>query len=329
MWPSDYARSRPWWQGRAPTEVKALLVASPGGHIEELRLLASQFPTEPGEVHWVTSRSPQTESLLRDEVVHWIDPIASGDLARAARALPSALRLHRSLRPELVVSTGAAAAAPHLVAASLSRCPVWYVESATRLHGPSQTGRLVERLPGVTRFAQGEGWGDPRWITIPDVFTAFEVVDRVGVVPTPHTAVVSLGSERFPFERAVVGAERVLDGFDVYWQTGSTKVERDGTHLPQWVPADALRQAFRDADVVITHGGVGSALVALSEGKVPIVLARRANRGEHIDDHQLEVCELLADRGLAVCADPDELSSEHIAEAAAKVARVRAPVETS
>lgn len=304
-----------------------LLVASPGGHIEELRLLSSQLSIPADEVQWVTSRTPQTESLLEGQRVHWVRHIGSGEHKAAALAVAGAVSLHRRLRPRLVVSTGAAAATPHLVAAALWRCPIWYVESATRLHGPSATGRLAQMLPRASLFVQGQGWGDPRWRSIPDVFDTFEVVDREGQVPHPRTAVVSLGTERFPFERAVNRAEEVLAGFDVYWQTGSTSVERDGQQLPQWVAAEELRGACRRADLVITHGGVGSALMALSEGKVPIVLPRRAHRGEHIDDHQLEVASLLAARGLAVCADPDDLSIEHVRLAAGKVARVRAQAD--
>jgi UDP-N-acetylglucosamine--N-acetylmuramyl-(pentapeptide) pyrophosphoryl-undecaprenol N-acetylglucosamine transferase len=303
--------------------VTVLLVASPGGHIEELRLLASQFAADPAERHWVTSRTPQTESLLEGQQVHWVGHVGSGDLRGAAAALPAAIRLHRRLRPTMVVSTGAAAAAPHLIAASLWRCPVSYVESATRLHGPSQTGRLAQRLPGASLFVQGTGWGDPRWRSIGDVFEAFEAVERPLDDGPVRKVVVTLGTERFPFRRAVSRAQALLEGYDVYWQTGSTEATRDGSPLPRWVPADELRLAVREADVVLTHGGVGSILVALSEGKVPIVMPRRAGEGEHIDDHQAEVCALLAERGLAVCADPDELSVAHLREAHSRVARLR------
>jgi UDP-N-acetylglucosamine--N-acetylmuramyl-(pentapeptide) pyrophosphoryl-undecaprenol N-acetylglucosamine transferase len=303
--------------------VTVLLVASPGGHVEELRLLAPRLGIGLDQVQWVTSRTPQTESLLAGETVHWMRHVGSGDLTGAARLLPTAVALHRRVRPRLVVSTGAAAAAPHLVAAAVARCPVTYVESATRVTGPSQTGRLAQRLPRTTLFVQGAGWGDPRWTPIPDVFDAFQVTPRTGPAREVRSAVVTLGTERFPFSRAVERAAALLEGRDVFWQTGSTSAEHLGEPLPQWVAADDLRRACRDSDVLITHGGVGSALVALESGKVPIILPRRADRGEHIDDHQLEVAGVLAGRGLAICVDPDDLTEEHLQAAFGLVAHHR------
>jgi UDP-N-acetylglucosamine--N-acetylmuramyl-(pentapeptide) pyrophosphoryl-undecaprenol N-acetylglucosamine transferase len=305
--------------------VTVLLVASPGGHVEELRLLAPRLGIAPDEVQWVTSRTPQTESLLAGESVHWMPHVGSGDLLGAARMLPAAVALQRRVRPRLVASTGAAAAAPHLVAAALARCPVTYVESATRVAAPSQTGRLAQRLPRTTLFVQGVGWGDRRWTPIADVFDAFEVTARPGPAREVRSAVVTLGTERFPFQRAVERTSALLEGRDVFWQTGSTRAELSGQPLAQWVDAEELRAACRGSDVLITHGGVGSALVALESGKVPIILPRRSDRGEHIDDHQLEVAGVLAGRGLAICVDPDELTEEHLQAAFGLVARQRRP----
>lgn len=293
--------------------------------MEELRLVALQMGLQPGPTHWVTSRTPHTEALLAGRTVHWMPHVASGDVVGAMRNLPRALALHRRVRPELVVTTGAAAAAPHLLVAAALRCPIRYVESATRRHGPSATGRLAQRLPRTALYAQGGGWGDARWQTIEDVFSAYQVesASREG---RPRRALVSLGTERYPFLRAVRNAERVLRDLDVVWQTGSTRVVRDGELLPQWMPGDRLRAACREADVVITHAGVGSVLTALGEGKVPVILPRQHEFGEHIDDHQLEAAQLLETRGLAVCADPDRLSQDHLERAFAMRARLRSEV---
>ncbi len=307
-----------------------LLVASPGGHIEELRLLLPTLGIDPADAVWVTSRTVQTESLLEGRPVRWIAPVASGQLGRAAASLPAAVRLHRQVRPRLVVSTGAAIAAPHLVAAAVHRVPIWYVDSATRLDGPSVTGRLAERLPRTSLFVQGRGWGDPRWARVPDVFDAYESLPREGPTGPVRSAVVSLGTERFAFDRAVTQVERVLLDrsvpVEVFWQTGNTSVVRDGVERPRWVTSEALRDACRRADVVITHGGVGSALCALAEGKVPILLPRSGRRGEHIDDHQADMVQMLAERGLAVAVDPDELTWEHLERAHALRARTRPEV---
>ncbi|MBA3867343.1 MAG: hypothetical protein H0X42_13545 [Solirubrobacterales bacterium] len=63
------------------------------------------------------------------------------------------------------------------------------------------------------------------------------------------------------------------------------------------MPFDAMLECFREADVVITHAGVGSILCARSEGHVPLVVPRRHDLGEHVDEHQAELTRALAARG--------------------------------
>lgn len=48
------------------------------------------------------------------------------------------------------------------------------------------------------------------------------------------------------------------------------------------------------ADLLIMHGGLGSAINALQARKVPIVMPRRAEYGEHLNNHQVEFVQLLA-----------------------------------
>ena len=52
---------------------------------------------------------------------------------------------------------------------------------------------------------------------------------------------------------------------------------------------DELNDHVRQADTVITHAGVGSIMVALSQGKRPVVVPRLQRFGEAVDDHQVQV----------------------------------------
>ena len=53
---------------------------------------------------------------------------------------------------------------------------------------------------------------------------------------------------------------------------------------------------IRDARVVVTHAGVGSAMVSLANGKRPVVVPRRKSFAEAVDDHQLQLGRRLARR---------------------------------
>jgi UDP-N-acetylglucosamine transferase subunit ALG13 len=45
---------------------------------------------------------------------------------------------------------------------------------------------------------------------------------------------------------------------------------------------------FDEATLVVSHAGMGSVLSALAKGKRIIIIPRRAQMGEHRDDHQLD-----------------------------------------
>ncbi|TIC81533.1 glycosyl transferase family 28 [Nocardioides sp. GY 10113] len=309
-----------------------LLVASPGGHLDELMIMVDLLGVDTSNAVWVTGRTSQSESLLADREVVWVPRVGSGQMWKAAAGLPAALRLQQRIKPELLVSTGALFSTPHLLAATLRGCETWFVDSATRVLGPSSTGRFAQRLTRARLFVQGEGWGDDAWTPVPNVFDAFEAHPQPGPVDASRlrTGVVSLGTELWPFDRAVESCRRVLAGLDLRWQTGTTEAYADdGSPLTRWMPATELHAAFGEADVVVTHAGVGSVLSVLQHGKVPVILPRRASRSEMVDDHQLEFAAMIDAKGLAVSVDPDDLTLDHVLTAAGLAARRRPATATA
>lgn len=296
-----------------------ILVASPGGHIDELYDFVPRLADLGPRRTWVTARTPQTDRLLAEESTVWVRPIASRQGGRALAQLPSALDLMRRHRPDVVISTGAALAVPYLVAARMFGARTHYIESATRLHGPSVTGRMIERLPGVRLHHQGFEAPVAGWDRIANVFDSYS--------PGPWTArplrraLVILGTERYPFTRVLVQVAHALPGeVEVLYQTGNTAVpDIRGIHR-QWLPSDELVRAMAEVDVVVTHGGVGTVLTALRLGKHPVVMPRLAELGEHVDDHQSDLARVLEDRGLISVARPDSDLSPLLTAAAQRSA---------
>jgi UDP-N-acetylglucosamine transferase subunit ALG13 len=136
--------------------------------------------------------------------------------------------------------------------------------------------------------------------------------------------VVTLGTaEEFPFRRLVEqlapllapggGLERAGRlPVDVLWQTGCTPAgDLPGTAVP-YLPADELAAAVADADLVVSHAGVGSALTALAAGRRPVLVPRSAAVDGFADDHQRQVAAELARRGLAVHRDASELAVDDL-----------------
>ncbi|HEX8054584.1 MAG TPA: glycosyltransferase [Thermoleophilaceae bacterium] len=285
--------------------MSTLLVAATGGHLSQLVRLEPRLGLRE-EPTWVTFDTGQSRELLAGrEVVHarYTRP---RDYAAVARNVPLALRLLRSGRYERVVSTGSGIALSFLPQAALLRRESHYVESAARAAGPSVTGRALARVPGVRLYTQYPAWAAGRWRYAGSVFDAYEHVPAAAE-DRPLRVALSVGT-LFPFPRLVERLRAVLpeDAEVLLWQSGE-----DTT-----VPPAELRAAFRAADAVVVHSGVGAALEALDAGRRPLLVPRLKEHGEHVDDHQLQVAGELARRGLAVVCRPEELTADHLHEAA-------------
>lgn len=298
---------------------KSLMVSSTGGHLAELLILAGTS-SSPQERFWVTFDSVQARSVLAHEQLHTVREIAPRAGLVALAALPRALRLLHATRPYMVVSTGAAIALPYLTAARILGIPAHYVESAARIDGPSVTGRLLQRLPGVQLHQQeGDTWS-ARWQRTGSVFDGF-AVGSTDIQPHGGLRVlVLLGTMNFPFERIVEQVVGLLNEpgipLTVVWQAGHTEIPQSAGTVYKFLPEDSLAREARLADVIVSHAGVGSALLALCAGKCPVLFPRSVRFGEHVDDHQASLGAALTRRGLALTAT--QLTRELLARAAAR-----------
>lgn len=109
---------------------------------------------------------------------------------------------------------------------------------------------------------------------------------------------VTVGTHQQPFER-LLGALGALEE-ELVVQFGYGEPPAGAARAEAFMPFDAMLAAFREADTVITHAGVGSILCARREGHVPLVVPRRHELGEHVDDHQVELTRSLTELGSVV-----------------------------
>ena len=66
-----------------------------------------------------------------------------------------------------------------------------------------------------------------------------------------------------------------------------------------------------EARIIITHGGPSSFIMPLQVGKMPIVVPRQKQYGEHVNDHQLEFCRAVEERfrNIIVAENDEQLKS--------------------
>jgi UDP-N-acetylglucosamine transferase subunit ALG13 len=137
---------------------------------------------------------------------------------------------------------------------------------------------------------------------------------------------VTLGTHEQPFTRALERVAALNKTDEIVIQHGSTTARPDLV-TAEWfdyLSYDALLAAVREADVVISHAGVGSIVTAVRNDKKPVVLPRLARFGEHVDDHQLQLARRFAQRGLVVVCRPED----RIEELVARVKNVRPPPQS-
>lgn len=294
---------------------KALLVASTGGHLEQLTRLERSVHPAFDEAEYATFDDAQSRSLLDGRVVHTVDYIKPRGLKQALQAQAPALRILSQGGFTDVVSTGAAIAVPFLMAGRAIGLRSHYIESAARSDGPSLAGRMVSRLPGVYLYSQYPMWAEGRWQYRGAVFDRYRLSERAQSRRGAQRVVVTLGTMRgYSFRRAVDAVQRVLaevasDDVEVLWQVGQTPVDDLDIDGKELVPAAEIRQAIAEADLVFAHAGIGSCLQILDAGRAPVLLPRRADQNEHIDDHQKMIAFELDRRRLAVSRDPELLTA--------------------
>jgi len=115
---------------------------------------------------------------------------------------------------------------------------------------------------------------------------------------------VTVGTSTFPFDRLLRQVDTFADGDeDVVVQYGSARFVPRATVASGFMDYDEVADRMRAARVVVAHAGAGSILTALSVGVRPVVVPRRSELGEVVDDHQWELSQRLARAELVTLVD--------------------------
>lgn len=110
---------------------------------------------------------------------------------------------------------------------------------------------------------------------------------------------VTIGT-MYGFPRLIKEMDEIAKNIDeeVIMQIGETKYEPRNTKYFRFKSREELSRIYLNSRVVVSHAGVGSILSALDYMKPVIVVPRRKEYGEVIDDHQIEITRELDNEGI-------------------------------
>ncbi|MDF2561864.1 MAG: glycosyltransferase [Microbacterium sp.] len=320
------SQSGPSFSSLAANGPKVLWIVSSGGHLVQATHIERLIGAHPDSV-WITNDVPQARSLLANRNVVYVDYVAPRDLRGAIRAAKIASRVAKEMSPDQIISTGAAIAGVALPRLAIAGHTTTFVESVARRTTRSLTGRISALSPRVRTLTQYADRANRRWAFDGTILANWE--RRGGLTgeydDRPLRVFVTLGTIRpYRFDTAVEAMLKILRPDDeVVWQLGETS----RPHLPgeshESMSNAQLRRHVDRADVVVSHAGVGTIVDTLEASKCPVLLVRRAERNEHVDDHQLDIAGELQQRGLGYELDLNDPHRDILLSAsAARAVRV-------
>ena len=311
--------------------LRLCLAASGGGHVRQLLDLEPVWKDH--DYIFVTEDTALGRSLQDKHRTHFIPHYAAGQakLGRLFQMLWGAWRnFFRSAaiilkeRPQVVISTGAGAVFFTVLWARLLGARIVVVESFARFDHPSLFARMA------APFAHEMIIQSP---ALADRFPKAKVFDPLRILDNPRpkkdALLFATVGATLPFERLVrsVGELKAEGAIPerVVVQTGEGGSRPEGCEVVETLPFDAVQYLLVRADIVVCHGGTGSLITALRQGCKTIAVPRLFELGEHYDNHQAEITEAFAARGLIQVAN----SVDELRAALARAADLPTPCATT
>lgn len=103
---------------------------------------------------------------------------------------------------------------------------------------------------------------------------------------------VTVGTHEQPFNRLLKCIDNLVEKGkikeEVIVQKGYTDFKLKNCKEYKLIEYDEMEKYIQNARIIVTHGGPASFIAPLSIGKIPVVVPRKKEFGEHVNNHQLE-----------------------------------------
>ncbi|MEF3874029.1 PssD/Cps14F family polysaccharide biosynthesis glycosyltransferase [Lacticaseibacillus rhamnosus] len=123
---------------------KVLFVSSSGGHLTHLLKIAPVFSD--WNRKWVTFNKEDAISSLNGEKLVFAHFPTNRNIGNLIKNLFLAVKVIRTYKPDLIISSGAGVAAPFFYVGKVFGARLIYIEVFDRAHAATLTGRLVHPI---------------------------------------------------------------------------------------------------------------------------------------------------------------------------------------
>jgi len=132
---------------------------------------------------------------------------------------------------------------------------------------------------------------------------------------------VMVGTHNLGFDRLVKKMDEIGGKEKVVMQIGTTAYVPKNAEYFDFAGLKNIYEFIEEADVVVTHGGIGSISDTLAYGKPMVIVPRLKKFDEHTNDHQLDLAEEIEKEERAVMVLDIDKIEVAIKEAKATSAR--------
>jgi UDP-N-acetylglucosamine:LPS N-acetylglucosamine transferase len=157
-----------WLDMKSDTPMKICIAASSGGHLSQMLKLADSW--QGYETFYITTLEVVREKLQKLSRVYVVGECNHKRPVRVMKVMIRCIKVVLRERPDVVMSTGAAAGCMACFIAKLLGAKIIWIDSITNVERISLSGRMVRRIADLFLV---------QW---PDLASQYESVEYVGEV---------------------------------------------------------------------------------------------------------------------------------------------------
>ena len=123
---------------------------------------------------------------------------------------------------------------------------------------------------------------------------------------------VTTGTHKIPFDRLIISIDKAIKKEyikeEVIVQCSKTKVKSNNIKFVNTLEIEEFNKILKSANLIITHGGVGTIIDGIKNNKIIIACPRLSKYKEALNDHQLQIVNKFSELGYIIpLKDPTKI----------------------